>query len=681
MDKNRFEKLISKISEVSLLFILFMSGLVFFSSASDPFWVVERFFLKFSTAILIILYVVKSMTKGSFSCVRTPYDSVFALIIAINLAGIFSAKGIYAYVDRLTENLCYIALFYLAAQYCASERTAFKKALSAVILSALVMAVYGVLQAGGIDPVNWNSNFSRRAASTLGNPNFLAGHMLIVIPLAYGLMLTSATPAKKFVFFIVSLFLTAALITSQTRGAYIGFAVSVIVLAALLSKYEAELFKKYRKLLVAFLVICAAAAGLYFAANPSAVKRITDIVTLKDEAAHIRVSLWKNTAYMIKENPLLGSGAGNFPIKYSFYQSRSLSPAFFKSSDYYKSGHSHNDFLQFAAEYGLPGAGAYFAFFFLLFYTGIRYLRRTGEERAAVAAILACFAGVLVHAMFNFPFQIIPTASVFYALAGMACARQLDAQPRSIKAGRAAPAAAVCAVILAGCMACLSARVLSADVYLRKAQEAEHFNRQYDALNYASDAADLNPWNDRINYYYAGRLRASGNFDRAFEKFKLVYKLNPGYWENLVSLFDAYVSKNNPKDGKPVADAMYAISPYSMRAVSAMGYVLYSSGKYTEAIQLYEKASASTGESASLLSQMSACYGAMGNVQKTIEYAQKAATMDPSFTDAYYNLAVAYYRMQNYGEAIKNLREILRYSPNDERANGLMKVIENAGKK
>ena len=40
------------------------------------------------------------------------------------------------------------------------------------------MSVYGLLQSAGIDFIPWQTNFSYRAASTLGNPNFLAGHMV-----------------------------------------------------------------------------------------------------------------------------------------------------------------------------------------------------------------------------------------------------------------------------------------------------------------------------------------------------------------------------------------------------------------------------------------------------------------------------------------------------------------------
>ena len=78
---------------------------------------------------------------------------------------------------------------------------------------------------------------------------------------------------------------------------------------------------------------------------------------------------------------------------------------------------------------------------------------------------------------------------------------------------------------------------------------------------------------------------------------------------------------------------------------------------------------------------MSACYGALGNVQKTLFYADRAIAIDPAFIDAYYNRAVAYYRMKDMKAAKENLNKILSMSPADERAKGLLKVISDERKK
>ena len=139
--------------------------------------------------------------------------------------------------------------------------------------------------------------------------------------------------------------------------------------------------------------------------------------------------------------------------------------------------------------------------------------------------------------------------------------------------------------------------------------------------------------------------------------------------------------KNDEKGRNEIADRIYSISPYSEKAAGFKGYALYAAGKFDGAIAVYELAIKNTGETASLLSQLSACYGAIGNVQKTLFYADRAIGINPGFTDAYYNRAVAFYRMKNFKAARENLNSILAITPGEERAKGLLKVIDDERKK
>ena len=683
MDSSAVERLLKKCIETLLLTLIFFMPLVFFTQASDPFWVVEKFFLKFSISILAVIFIIYCLIKKQFPLLKSPYDFVFILFIAINLLGIFAGVNIFAWSDRIFINLAYIIIiFYLAGWYLMEGgRGNLDKLVFSALASGFVMAVYGLIQAGGMDFMPWRTDFNGRSASTLGNPNFLAGHMVLLIPVAYALSAGRGGWLVKFFLFMTSACLTAALFASQTRGAYIGFMISIVVLFILTASFLKDEFGKNKKVIIALAVIIVVLTGGFFLAKKDAVQRIADIISLKDDSARIRAALWKNTFYLIKDNPVFGTGAGNFYIKYPFYQAKSLAPDQFKQNEYYKSGHAHNDFIQYAAEYGIPGAGAMLFFFGLIFYSGIRYLKRPEKDGMLTAGILSAFAGLMVHAFFNFPFQIIPTAALFYALAAAACFAQGGFVLKPVKTNMAV--AALLAILAAGFIteAALSARVLAADVYLRKAKESEHFNRMYEAVTYASDAADFNPWNDENVFYYAQVLEKTGNYEKSFGTYKSVYALNPAHWETLNALFNFYAMKNDEKGRSEIADKLYRISPYSEKAASSEGYALYASGKFDEAVRIYEEAIKNTGETASLLSQLSACYGALGNVQKTLEYADRAIALNPAFTDAYFNRAVAYYRMKNLKAAKENLNKVLSISPDDDKAKGLLKVMNDAGKK
>jgi putative inorganic carbon (HCO3(-)) transporter len=681
MRDNRLERFTEKGFEIFLLVICFLIPLTFSVNANDPFWVVEKFFLKFSISILGLLFIALCLIRKEFPAVNTPYTVPFILFIAANLMGFIVSQNMYAAIDRLFVNICYIIIFYLSAWYAFRGSAEIRKMLLTLLGSAFVMGSYGIIQSAGMDFLPWRTTFNGRAASTLGNPNFLAGHMILLIPISYAMFIVSKTTLKKTVFFILSAVLTIAMLASQTRGAYLGYVISLFVMLFCMFLFEKEAFRKNFGIIITLLIAVLVLGGLFFTANKDAVKRIADIITLKDESASIRVSLWKNSMYLIRDNFLLGSGPGNFYIRYPYYQSKSLSPEIFKQNDYFKSGHSHNDFLQFFAEYGIIGAGAMLALFWMIFYTGFMYLKKDGGSKALVIGTLAGMSAIMVHAFFNFPFQILPTTAVFYILAGLAVLsqNQFMVSRRAMNSGSKAVGVILILVFISS--AVLSARALTSDFYLRKAKESEHFVKLYEAASYASDAADLNPWNDETVLYYAQILEKTGNHEKSFTYYKLACDLNPGSWEGLLALFNQYAMKNDLKGIATTGDRLYRISPYSEKAVSAYGYALYANSRPNDAIDVYEKAMKNSGETASILSQIAACYGALGNAPKTLEYAGRAVALDPTFTDAYFNMAVVYYRMKDYKTSVVNLKKVLAIYPSDEKANGLLKVITDARKK
>ena len=246
---------LKKASELLLLFTVAFAALVFSTHTADPFWTAEQFFFKTAVTFLCILYLVRIFVERQFVVFKTPYNFALAGFMIMNLAGIFAAKNIFAFLGTVYLNGCYIILFYFTLDYVSDEEKNLKKMLTAIIAPSVLMAIYGMLQSGGIDFVPWQTNFSYRAASTLGNPNFLAGHMVLIIPVVYA-FLPGLGKVKRLGMLLTALILTAALAFTQTRGAYIAYAVSIVILFLLLLKYDADNMKKYGKgVMVLFLAL------------------------------------------------------------------------------------------------------------------------------------------------------------------------------------------------------------------------------------------------------------------------------------------------------------------------------------------------------------------------------------------------------------------------------------------
>lgn len=54
--------------------------------------------------------------------------------------------------------------------------------------------------------------------------------------------------------------------------------------------------------------------------------------------------------------------------------------------------------------------------------------------------------------------------------------------------------------------------------------------------------------------------------------------------------------------------------------------------------------------------------------QEAVEFLKKALTLNPEFSEAYYNLGLSYERLGEYNDAIENLNEAIKRSPDDANA-------------
>lgn len=671
--------ILAKFQNILFLFILFFLPLFFCPLSADPFWVAEKFFFKFLISLLIIVYLIRAFFNSSFIVYKTPYNLFFLGFILFNIIGVIKVHNYFLWADAVFFNIFYFSIFFVSLDFCAQDRNNYKKIIILILLSNLIAAIYGTIQSAGLDPIKWQTDFSKRAASTLGNPNFLAGQLLLALPLAISLFFSEKLSRPLSITMIIILF--AGLVLSQTRGAYIGFIVSMVVFFILTLKYEKEIFYKNKNAIIAIFFLAFFMAIAYIVINPEIRTRIKDALILKDSNISIRVSLWKNTMYMIKENPLMGSGPGNFEIKYPYYQYKSLRYKDFFENDFYKSGHAHNDLLQIMGEYGIPATGFIIFIFYILFFYGIKTLKTDNAKKFFIIAVISGIVGIITHGLFNFPLLIVPTAATFYVLLGSVMAAGDIYIAVNIKQNLILKILTIFFIFVFLFISSIILRVFISNCYLRKASEAIHFKMYSIAIDHSSNAAAIAPWVYE-NYYALGfNYLQTGNLEKAYQIYEKVYELNPGHWETNVFLFEFYASNNMREEMLKVAENMYKLSPYSLKAITSLGYAYYINAKYEKALLIYERGFYNLPEKYDILYHLSATYGAIGNTEKAIYFAKRAINLSQDNAGAYYNLAVAYIKSGDLNNAKEVLNQMLKAHPDNNNAKELLKVLKNEEKK
>ena len=245
--------------------------------------------------------------------------------------------------------------------------------------------------------------------------------------------------------------------------------------------------------------------------------------------------------------------------------------------------------------------------------------------------------------------------------------------------GREVPAPAAAAVMLL-CVICagISFQVLAGNAYLRKAGQFNFFKNTAQAERYSAKAYAMSPWNEE-NAYFAGLFaERNGSQEGAIKMFERAAALNPGHWEASLNLFNAYTAYNRNEEALAAALNLYRISPYSRRAITAAGYMLYINNRADDAAEIYERGVRYFPYDYDILYQASAVFGAAGDTGRVVEYAKRAIEASRDNSGAYYNLAVAYYKRNELEDAGRVIGVMLERFPDAERFMALKKAVEDA---
>ena len=192
----------------------------------------------------------------------------------------------------------------------------------------------------------------------------------------------------------------AALEMTLTRSAWIGVAAAACVLVLV--------WKPKFVLLVPVL-----AAVVFFASPASVKKRALSIFTLEGYSNRMRVEYARAGLGIIRDYPLLGTGPDTVDMVFQ-------NPKYGLSDEAKRNVHLHNNFIQIAAERGLPALAIWLAFIVWTAVSLVKVARaREPDRRALAAGGLAALTVLVVAGLFEYNFGDSEIAILFLYLITM----------------------------------------------------------------------------------------------------------------------------------------------------------------------------------------------------------------------------------------------------------------------
>ena len=637
----------------------------------------------------------------------------YGLSTITSVAPSLSFWGSYIRVFGTYNVLCYAMFFFLIILNLRTSQQ-LERLITVALLASLVVALYGVLQRFGIDPLFPGKDYSIRVISTIGNPIFLGAYLIMVIPLACGRLLVSlrallggdqlATPRRSMLLEVIGyssllVLQLVCLLYTESRGPWFGLLGGALLFAVLVG-----LRYRLRKLLFIAIVVGVALVALLVALNlpntplePFTESPYLSRLVFSDNLAAgtgtswVRLFIWQGTLELIKFRPnvgltpdplrplrlLIGYGPETLGITFPQVYPPGLAHV---EALYAMPDRAHNELLDLVVMTGVLGLLAFLLLMGSFFYYGLSLLRRTRDFKVQITliALLSAMFAHLVEAQFGI---LLPSAGLLLWLylarvSVMHVTEDAAAEPERIdligtthgeasadNLNRLRHITSLLVVCVLPFFASVSnVNFLLADVYLRQGMQFR------DARQYTESIAA---------------------FDRAIQVFPIESKLHQRkaatYYELAQSISDDELEARSQllQAGVDTLTKALELQPLDPEYYASMGklYAYWAKtvdpSRLEQAIEFYGRAFRLSPNRVIYRNELARFYFDAGRYEEALRQSQLSLEIDPEFYATHYNLGLAYLVLGETDKAKEHLETALLLDPGCEECVQQLEALES----
>jgi O-antigen ligase len=249
-------------------------------------------------------------------------------------------------------------------------------------------------------------SMGHRANSIFITPNTFAASINIILLPTIVLYLIGSKSSRYL--FIPLLILFSALLVTQSRGGWVAFVSSIILISILIKFLSIKLGRiRLKKLTIGLTIVFVA----YNVINLIEYDRFSSDYSINEDFKHLirsdsivstmsqRYKLYGIAWQQIKQNPLLGHGFHT----YQYYKSRDHQASYVGDVTRF----AHNDYLQLWMETGVFGVVLFIMLFIVMVYFLITLFNKiSNREKTIMLAIISGLTSFYVHALVDFVFYV-----------------------------------------------------------------------------------------------------------------------------------------------------------------------------------------------------------------------------------------------------------------------------------
>jgi O-antigen ligase len=305
-----------------------------------------------------------------------------------------------------------LAIFFSALLISLNKTARIRSTIIFLIVFGFLFAFFAILQSI-LSPGKIYGIYGNVYAPSFGsfvNRNNFAAFMEMSICLPLGMLFTASVDRAKRLLYITAVSLMGiALLLSGSRGGFVAM-LAGLILIVLLAKRSAGRKQVVLQIALVAALLVTIIGGAIVVGGETSLARFAESAQSGDAPAN-RLHIWRVTLDVIRAHMPLGSGFGTFGVAFTRFDT---------NGGVFRVEQAHNDYLQIAADAGLPGVAIGVWFLFLLIRTGFKNVKNANDYTRGVA--VGSFAGccaVIVHSIFDFVLHTTAISLLFLVLAGL----------------------------------------------------------------------------------------------------------------------------------------------------------------------------------------------------------------------------------------------------------------------
>jgi len=618
----------------------------------------------YSLTIFIIFFHLLNWLRGktvlfSKNKLTIPLLIFFSSQLVSTFFSVNVHTSIFGYYSRLNGGLlslfCYLILFFVLSVYLNDKLK--QKIIFSSLISAFLISIYAILEHFGIDKNLWVQDVQSRVFSTLGQPNWLAAYLCILLPFSIDQIFKSKSKSLYFVISNLSfvIFYVALLFTKSKSGLAAG-AISIATYLIIYTFKNHQSLKKHNYAKVAIIAI------LFIILSFSISNPIKDLIfpskisnsSLENSTLNITPSgdirkiVCAGSLELWQRFPLFGTGPETFA--YTYYWTRPASHNLTSEWDFLYNK-AHNEYLNYLATTGTFGFVTYIFYIATVIIILCKKifsppLSKEGQGVDFDIVILASFISILITNSAGF--SVVITSLYFFLLPAFVSPElptEADLKPKNKLF--ILPLLAIFLFLLIK-----NISFLAADIFYNQSLTSSDRQQYSDAQNYINFAIYLN--SQEANYYSQASLLAA--------------KLNQT--QNAISYSNRALTLS-PADTNLWKERAQVFSLISLQNPQYFAY----------AIDALEKCSRLAPTDAKVFYLLGEFYEAASQKDEAIKNYQHALDLKSNYDYAAFALGKIYFADKNYPEAKKDFEITLKIAPTNTDAQNYLTLIATSSAK